>query len=138
MLLLTTIRKRPLVNPLMAGISQHPKLPYLGWEPRSDSQAHQPITWACPYTGLPVAVVHLFSFPWADRQLGMFISPVPWLSSVQEREERGFGLALGGDRRQSRLSHKLIALLTLSAVYKLPPTKDSCLWLAPLSQGRLT
>lgn len=68
----------------------------------------------------------------------MFISPVPWLSFVQEREERGFGPAEGGDRRRSRLSHRLIALLTLFAVYKLPPTKDSCLWLAPVSQGRLT
>lgn len=94
--------------------------------------------WACPYTGLLVAVVHLFFFPWADRQLGMFIGPVPWLSFVQEREERGFGLAQGGDRRRSWLSHRLIALLTLSAVYKLPPIKDSCLWLAPASQGRLT
>lgn len=68
----------------------------------------------------------------------MFITPVPWLSFVQEREERGFGLAQGGDRRQSRLSHRLIALVTLFAVYKLPPTKDLCLWLAPVAQGRLT
>lgn len=83
-------------------------------------------------------MVHLFSFPWADGQLGMFMSPEPWLSFVQEREERRFGLAQGGDRRQSRLSHRLIAVLTLFAVYKLPPTKDSCLWLAPVSQGRHT
>lgn len=53
----------------------------------------------------------------------MFITPVPWLSFVQEREERGFGLAQGGDRRRSRLSHRLIALVTLFAVYKLPPTR---------------
>lgn len=52
-------------------------------------------------------------FPWAARQLGMFVSPVPWPSFVQEREEGGFGLAQGGDRRWSQLSHGLIALLTL-------------------------
>ena len=60
-------------------------------------------------------------FPWADRQRGMFISPVPWPSFVQEREEGGFGLAQGGDRRWSQLSHGLIALLTLLCCLQAAP-----------------
>lgn len=60
-------------------------------------------------------------FPWADKQLGMFIRPVPCSSFVQEREEGGFGLAEGGDRRWSQLSHRLIALLTLRCCSQAAP-----------------
>lgn len=70
------------------------------------------MVWACPYTGLPVAVAVFVFFPRADRQLGMFIGPVPWPSFVQEKEEGEFGPARGGDRRWSQLSRRLIALLT--------------------------